>query len=407
MTHLILRHRSWQDVRVNLAAHPFAWPAARAIRRIGPVVRVPGIGVTVSDALIAHDVLTQDREFLKQGRGSIADVMTQAFGPSAMANMDGAAHRDLRQRLGPLASAEQADLWLNSARAPFDRAMQALMRGESVDLSRTARTLSGRLTLTLMGAVPAVADDADEAALDDASRDVHALGQRIASALQLSKLATSGVEAVQADLARLLAYAHDVFARDDLPASSLVARLKALGCSAEETRGTLSIFFVAGALTLGVALPRIAALLMDSGQLTHIARDGTLVARAVDEGLRYTCPVPATIRIAANEGSLGNVRVHAGERVVLLTANMARDPALFPDPDRFDITRPHDSRARYLWYGAGPHFCLGFTLAQRTLKYAVAQLAAVPGLLRVESRRAARGVLLPAWLELRVARARQ
>ncbi len=128
------------------------------------------------------------------------------------------------------------------------------------------------------------------------------------------------------------------------------------------------------------------------------------VALAVDEGLRYTCPVPATIRIAADDCPLGAVRVHAGERVVLLTANMARDPALFAEPDRFDITRSHDPRARYLWYGAGPHFCLGFTLAQRTLQYAVAQLAAVPGPLRVASRKAARGVLLPAWLKLMVAR---
>jgi len=401
---LPLRYRSWQDVRVNLVAHPFAWPAARTIRRVGAVVRVPGVGVVVSDALIAHDVLTQDRVFLKQGRGSIADVMTQAFGPSALANMDGVLHRELRQRLGPLATTEQADLWLDSARAPFDRAMQALARGETVDLSRTARTLSGRLTLTLMGVVPAVVNDADDAALDEASREVHALGERIASALRLSRLGSVRVETVQADLARLLAYFQEAFARDDLPPSSLVARLKALRCSAEETRGIVSIFFVAGALTLGVALPRIAALLIDAGQLSHVARDDRRVARAVDEGLRYTCPVPATIRIAANDCALGAVRVHAGERVVLLTANMARDPALFAEPDRFDITRSHDPRARYLWYGAGPHFCLGFTLAQRTLQYAVAQLAAVPGPLRVASRKAARGVLLPAWLKLMVAR---
>lgn len=404
MMDLPSRYRSWQDVRVNLVAHPFAWPAARMIRRVGAVVRVPGVGVVVSDALIAHDVLTRDRVFLKQGRGSIADVMTQAFGPSALANMDDDSHRDLRQRLGPLATTEQADLWLDSARPPFDRAMQALARGETVDLSSTARTLSGRLTLTLMGVVPAVVNDADDAALDAASREVHALGERIASALRLSRLGSVRVETVQADLARLLAYSQEAFARDDLPPSSLVARLKALGCSPEETRGIVSIFFVAGALTLGVALPRIAALLIDAGQLSHVTRDDRRVASAVDEGLRYTCPVPATIRIAVNNCVLGALRVHAGERVVLLTANMARDPVLFAEPDRFDITRSHDPRARYLWYGAGSHFCLGFTLAQRTLKYAVAQLAEVPGPLRVASRKAARGVLLPAWLKLMVAR---
>ncbi len=405
MTQSPARRSNWQDARVNLAAHPLAWPAARVLRRLGRVVRVPGLGVVVNDALIAHDVLTQDRVFLKRGRGSIADVMTQAFGPSALANMDGAAHRELRQRLGPLASVEQADQWLASARSPFDRAMQSLASGESVDLARTARELSGRLTLTLMGAVPESVGDAEEAALDRASRDVHALGERIASSLQLSKLAASRVDGVQADLARLLAYANDAFARDDLPPASLVARLKALGCSQDETHGILSIFFVAGALTLGVALPRLASLLIDTGQLDLVVRDRTLVARAVDEGLRYTCPVPATVRIAAHESIVGDVRVNAGERVVLLTANMARDAALFANPDRFDITRAHDARARYLWYGAGPHFCLGFTLAQRTLQYAVAQLAAVPGTLRVQSRRAARGVLLPAWSSLHVVRA--
>lgn len=405
VTRTAMRHRSWQEVRVNLAAHPVAWPSARVLRQLGPVVRIPGLGVVVNDALLAHEVLTQDRVFLKRGRGSIADLMTQAFGPSALANMDGPAHRELRQRLGPLASAEQAERWLTSARAPFDRAMQALARGEVIDLARTSRELSGRLTLTLMGAVPDLVNEEQEATLDAHSRDIHALGERIASSLRLSRLASSRVDTVQADLARLLAYANDAFARSDLPSASLVARLKALGCSAEETRGILSIFFVAGALTLGVALPRIGALLIDSGQLQNIARDASLVPRAVDEGLRYTCPVPATMRIAANAVTVGRVRVRAGERVVLLTANMARDPLLFPDPDRFDTSRSHDPRARYLWYGAGPHFCLGFTLAQRTLQYAVAQLAAVPGSLCIASRRAARGVLLPAWHSLSVVRA--
>ncbi len=403
MTSASGRRIAWQDMRVNLAAHPFAWPAARALRNLGAVVRVPGVGVVVNSALLAHEVLSQDRTFVKQGPGSIADAFTRAFGPSALANMDGNSHRELRQRLGPLASSGQADAWLSSARAPFERAVAALARGETVDLSRTSRELSGRLTLTLMGAIPDTLDATQEDELDRASREVHALGERISSSLQLNDLASSVSPRVKADLKRLLAYANDAFARNDLPPASLVARLKALGCDAEETRGILSIFFVAGALTLGVALPRIAALLIESGQLDRLRNDPSAVARAVDEGLRYTCPVPATMRIAAQDADVGSLRVRKGERLLILTANMSRDAELFPNPDRFDVSRQHDPRARYLWYGAGPHFCLGFTLAQRTLQYAVTALADVPGALRVVQRRSARGVLLPAWLELHVA----
>lgn len=394
------RRASWHEARLQLVAHPLLWPLSRLVHRAGAVVRVPGVGVVVNDALIAHEVLTRDDAFRKQGPGGIAEIMTQAFGPSALANMDGDPHRALRKRLGPLASAEQAEQWLDASRAPLDRAVEQLGRGEVVDVARMARALSGRLTLTLMGVPPDanMADDADALA-------VHALGERIASALRISRLPARELGRVRADLAQLLAYADDAFASPTLPATSLVARLRAMGCNADETRGILSIFFVAGALTLGVALPRLLALLIDSGQLALVHADPALTMRAVDEGLRYTCPVPLTLRLAAASGVIGGVPVHAGERVVVLTSNLARDPQLFPNPGRFDITRRHDPRARYLWYGAGPHFCLGFTLAQRTLQDAVGLMAAQVPRLRVVRRRASRAVLLPAWQTLQLVRA--
>lgn len=400
------RRAAWHEGRLQFAAHPLLWPLSRLAHRGGRVLRVPRLGVLVNDALVAHEVLTRDDLFVKRGEGGIADVMTQAFGPSALANMDGEPHRALRRRLGPLASAEQADAWLAASRAPLDRALAAFARGETVDLARTARALAGRLTLTLLGLAPSASDRArdvgvGEGADDDAfALEVHARGERIASALQLSRLPARRLRAVQADLDALLRHTQDAFARDDLPPASLVARLRALGCDADEVRGILSLFFVAGALTLGVALPRVAALLADSGQLALVARDAALVPRAVDEGLRYCCPVPLTLRLATRETRVGHVSVRAGERVVVLTANLARDPHLFPDPHRFDVTRGHDPRARYLWYGAGPHFCLGFTLAQRTLHDAVARLAALGGRLEVVARVPSRGVLLPAWHSL-------
>ncbi|MFL5608930.1 MAG: cytochrome P450, partial [Gemmatimonadaceae bacterium] len=63
------------------------------------------------------------------------------------------------------------------------------------------------------------------------------------------------------------------------------------------------------------------------------------------------------------------------------------DGSLFPRPDRFDASRVHDPRARNLWYGAGPHFCLGFAVAQHELFLALQALVAEPGELRIVRRR--------------------
>jgi len=389
---------AWHDMRVNMAAHPVMWPAARVLGRIGGVRAVPALGLVINDAATAHDVLSRDREFLKNGRGSIAAVMTQAFGPDALANMDGESHRRFRQRLGVLAEPVHAERWLAASEAPFVHALDALSRGETVDFSAVARAFSGRLTLALLGATPAL----PEAELNSAARDVHALGERIAGSLRLAPLSGGALERVQADHARLLGFARDAFASDDLPAESLVARLKALGCSEQETRGVLSIFFVAGSLTLGVAIPRLIALLADTDSFRRIRDEPELLNGAVDEGMRFICPVPATLRVAAHDTQVAGRPVRGGSRIVILTANCARDESLFPDGARFDMTRRHDPRARYLWFGAGPHFCMGFALAQRSLRHVIGRMAALSGGLEIARRVPAQGVLLPAWSRLDV-----
>jgi len=69
---------------VNLAAHPLRWPLARLTRRIGAAVYVPGVGVVISGAELATEVMQRDRDFTKNGTGSISAVITQLVGPFAL-----------------------------------------------------------------------------------------------------------------------------------------------------------------------------------------------------------------------------------------------------------------------------------------------------------------------------------
>jgi cytochrome P450 len=62
----------------------------------------------------------------------------------------------------------------------------------------------------------------------------------------------------------------------------------------------------------------------------------------------------------------------------------------------------HDPRARNLWYGAGPHFCLGFAVAQREMLLALQALLAEPGELRIVRRRIGTRRLLAGYSTLEV-----
>ena len=387
-----------QDALVNLAAHPIAWPLARAARRWGRrgVVRVPGVGVLVSDSAVAHEILVRSDDFTKNGVGSISATMTEMIGPSALANMDGEAHRLLRAKLTDLFAPASARTLLQAADAPLAQLRADLRDGQVVDLVRWMRVLSGRITLDMLG-VTLPAGEEEAAALR-----LVALGERIVAGFDLRRVSERRRRRMRADCDRLADYVRTGYDSAVVPSTSLIRRLRELGLSFDEARGVLSLVFLAGTLSTAVSLPRIVALLVDSGQLAGLRGRPDAISRALAEGLRYITPVPATVRIAARDTSVLGHDVAAGARLVILTCNLTRDAVLFPRPDHFDASRVHDPRARNLWYGAGPHFCLGFAVAQREMFLALEALVSEPGELQIVRRRVGMRRLLAGYATLEV-----
>lgn len=114
-------------------------------------------------------------------------------------------------------------------------------------------------------------------------------------------------------------------------------------------------------------------------ELAKLRADPDLIPGAVEELLRYVrLGGLAPARVTSEEVELGDVTIPAGETVIPLYGTANRDPAVFPDPDRFDVTR---IPASHLAFGVGVHHCLGAQLARMELQEAFrGLLGRVPGL---------------------------
>ena len=372
-----------------LASHPLIWPLALASSR-WPILRLPGIGVVVNDPALAKAILQRDREFTKTGPGSMGPLYDQVLGPYALLNMDGPDHRALRTRLaGVFSPTGVAATTAEVFAAPLADATATLAAGGQVDLADLARDLTGQMTCRLLGIVPAPGEERATALR------VSALAERLTSMVPLSSRALSPrrVQAIRQPLDDLTDTARRSFDDPDLPPTAIVRRLREAGLDFDEVRGVLASLFIVGTQTVAVALPRIVALLIDTGQLPLLRQRPELLPGAIDEGLRCTAPTPATVRAVAQPVTIAGHRLIAGERILLLTHNCAKNPRLFPAPWRYDPARAHPPEARHLWFGAGPHFCLGFALAQEELRVALDALSAVPGGLTIVGRRPSFGFL--------------
>lgn len=106
-------------------------------------------------------------------------------------------------------------------------------------------------------------------------------------------------------------------------------------------------------------------------QLEKLRDDPSLIKNAVEEILRLESPVVQTARIPMNDVEIGGCPVKRGESVLMSLAAANRDPAVYPDPDRFDITRED---VHHHSFGGGVHFCLGAPLARLEAQLAITAL---------------------------------
>lgn len=88
--------------------------------------------------------------------------------------------------------------------------------------------------------------------------------------------------------------------------------------------------------------------------------DPAVIRRAVDEILRWVSPVSLQRRTATRDTEIAGTPIQAGQKVVVYGAAANRDPAVFDNPEVFDIRRKPNP---YLTFGTGPHVCLGMHLA--------------------------------------------
>jgi cytochrome P450 len=150
--------------------------------------------------------------------------------------------------------------------------------------------------------------------------------------------------------------------RDDLLTLLVQAEEAGDRLSTAELRANVTLLFAAGhETTVNLIGNGLWALRSNPSQWAAIRDDLGLIPNAIEEVLRYESPVQAVARVAAEPIEFGGEEFGVGELIVALIGAANRDPEVFPDPDRLDVTR---ERLRPLSFGGGIHFCIGAQLAR-------------------------------------------
>lgn len=150
---------------------------------------------------------------------------------------------------------------------------------------------------------------------------------------------------------------------DDLMSKLVAVRDEDGTLDDAELKATAGLVLAAGfETTVNLLGNGISLLAAHPDQRALLRERPELWPNAVDEVLRTDPPVLLTGRTAARDTEVAGVTVREGQLVTTLLAAANRDPDVFTDPDRFDVSR--DNARDHLSFSAGRHYCLGAALAR-------------------------------------------
>ena len=150
---------------------------------------------------------------------------------------------------------------------------------------------------------------------------------------------------------------------EDLISNLIRAQADGRHLSREEILTFCRVLLVAGHVTtFNLIGNTILSLLQNPQEFELLQENHSLIGSAIEETLRYRSPVQAVNRIVTKDVKLGGQQIQSGQRIIAWIGSANHDESIFPDPERFDISR--NGRQPNLGFGHGIHFCLGAPLAR-------------------------------------------
>ena len=344
----------------ELDADPY--PVLASLRERAPVAWIPALdGWLVTRRDLCIDVMRDAARFtVDDPRFSTARVV----GPS-MLSLDGEEHRRHRD---PFATAFR--------RPQVMERFGERVRTEAMDLvealrprgrAEVRRDLAGPLAVRVVAAALELLD-VEPAVVLGWYDEIVAAVDRVSAGGEIGDRAPEAVAALDRHVGATIDHAGGVLAdaTETLSRQEIVSNAAVMMFGGIETSEgmTTSLFW---------------HVLTTPGALEAIVRDRTVIANAVEESLRLEPAAGRVDRYATEDVELGGAHIGRGDLVIVSLTAANRDPATFPDPDRFDIGR--DNARSHLAFAQGPHACVGLHLAR--LETQVALEAAVerwPGL---------------------------
>ena len=347
------------------AARRDPFPLYAAARAAMPVLRVPGHGAGLWLALDYESVkrVLSDHEAFSSSsgvpegmmiftdpprHGKLRALVSRAFTPRSIAALEPRIRGLCRELLDAVAGQAEVDVAADLAVPLPVRVIAAMLGVPAADQPRFLRWNDALLEMgrTIPG------------------------GDGSAGAYAGLDAATDEIEGYLADqLAR----------RAIEPADDLLTRLAAAEVDGErltrrEIVGFFQLLLLAGSETTTNLLNNaILCFTAHPDQLAVVRERPDLLPAAIEEVLRYRSPLQWMFRFATREVEIGRERIPAGAMVLAVMGSANRDPAAFPDPDRFDVTRFASDREAtpHLAFGHGAHFCLGAALARLEARVAL------------------------------------
>ncbi len=361
--HLPLSAADWDPRDPAFRRDPFPW--YRALREQAPALEHPDVGVVLSRYEDIDRVLRDDRFGVatpnpwRELFATMAPASMRLISENALLFIDSPQHGRVRRLVSKAFSPRRVEALRPRLEAMIDQVLDEVDGASSFDVMDAVAGPFPIMAITELLNVP----DGDRERLHEWTVAITAFDEL---PIDFEVLESAGVAADA-----FLAWASDLVELrrgapgDDLVSALIAAEEDGEHLTRDELLAMIVLLLVAGHdTTMSLISTGLLLLLQHPAAAAEVREDPAVVPAAIEEILRFLGPLQVASgggRWPAEPIEVAGTVIQPGTSVRLLLGSANRDPAVFADPDTFDI---HRSDLGHLAFGKGVHFCIGAALGR-------------------------------------------